>query len=122
MSGKLAVPPRVEAWRAAWQSGDAARVAALYAANATHESAKVAAATPSLGRSFLKGKAEIEAYALRAFARVHPLRFEIEAVNETESVSVVEYIRHAPAAEPMRVCEILRWRGKLLASVRVYHF
>jgi len=122
MTDKVPVPPRVEAWRAAWQSGDAARVAALYVANATHESAKVATAMPALGRTFLKGRAEIEAYALRAFARVHPLRFDIERVIETDSESIVEYVRHAPNVEPMRVCEILRWRGKLLSSVRVYHF
>ena len=117
-----AIPARVEAWRSAWQSGDASRVAALYGANAAHESAKVAIAMPALGRTFLKGKAEIEAYALRAFARVHPLRFDIDAVSETENLSVVEYTRHAPNSEPGRVCEILRWRGKLLSAVRVYHF
>lgn len=122
MSDKLPIPPRVETWRAAWQSGDAARVAALYTDTARHESAKVAAAMPALGRSFLKGKTEIEAYALRAFARVHPLRFDITGVVETDSTSIVEYIRHAPNAEPMRVCEVLGWRGKLLAVVRVYHF
>lgn len=122
MSDKVPVPARVEAWRAAWQSGDAARVAALYAADGRHESAKVAAALPALGRSHLQGKAEIEAYALRAFARVHPLRFVIESAIETETVSVVEYVRHARGTEPIRVCEIMHWRGKLLASVRVYHF
>jgi ketosteroid isomerase-like protein len=121
MTDKITVTARIEAWRAAWQSGDASRVAALYAANATHESAKVAVAMPALGRSFLKGKAEIEAYALRAFARVHPLRFDIQATTETEAVSVVEYIRHAPNAEPMRVCEVLEWHGKKLSAVRVYH-
>jgi hypothetical protein len=43
-------------------------------------------------------------------------------VSETENLSVVEYTRHAPNSEPGRVCEILRWRGKLLSAVRVYHF
>ena len=122
MSDKVAVPARVAAWRDAWQSGEAARVAALYAANGTHESAKVATTMTTPGRRQLRGKAEIEAYALRAFARVHPLRFDIEHVTETEDVSVVEYLRHAPDVEPMLVCEVLRWRGRLLASVRVYHF
>ena len=79
-------------------------------------------ALPALGRSFLKGRAEIEAYALRAFARVRPLRFDITGVIETEASSTVEYIRHAPNAEPMRVCEVLEWHGKLLSAVRVYHF
>jgi uncharacterized protein (TIGR02246 family) len=121
VSDKVTISPRVEAWLQAWQSGDASRVAALYAPDATHDSAKVALAMPGLGRSFLRGRAEIEAYALRAFARVHPLRFVIQSVAETETVSVVEYIRHAREAEPMRVCEVLHWRGKLLSAVRVYH-
>ncbi|MGE0657852.1 MAG: nuclear transport factor 2 family protein [Reyranellaceae bacterium] len=122
MSDGISVPPRVETWREAWQSGEAARVAALYAADGTHESAKVTTIMPAPGRPHLRGRAEIEAYALRAFARVHPLSFEIERVTETEDVSVVEYLRHAPDVEPMRVCEVLRWRGRRLASVRVYHF
>jgi hypothetical protein len=122
MSDELAITPRVEAWRAAWQSGDAARVAALYAVSATHDSAKVAVAMPGLGRSFLKGQAEIEAYALRAFGRVHPLRFDITRLLETDLTSTVEYIRHAPNAEPTRVCEVLEWRHGKLVAVRVYHF
>ena len=88
MSDKVAIPPRVEAWRSAWQSGDASCVAALYAPDATHDSAKVALAMPGLGRSFLRGRAEIEAYALRAFGRVHPLRFDIIRVSETELVQL----------------------------------
>lgn len=122
MSDKVAVSSRVEAWRSAWQSGDASRVAALYAPDATHESAKVAAAMPGLGRSFLRGRAEIEAYALRAFGRVHPLRFDITRVSETELASTVEYVRHAPNVEPMRVCEVLEWWHGQLTAVRVYHF
>lgn len=122
MSDKVAVPARVEAWRSAWQSGDASRVATLYAPDATHESAKVAVAMPGLGRSYLRGRAEIEAYALRAFGRVHPLRFDITRVSETELASTVEYVRHAPNAEPMRVCEVLEWWHAKLIAVRVYHF
>ena len=82
MSDKVTISPRVEAWLQAWQSGDASRVAALYAPDATHDSAKVALAMPGLGRSFLRGRAEIEAYALRAFGRVHPLRFDITRLTK----------------------------------------
>jgi len=122
VSDKVTISSRVDAWRSAWQSGDASRVAALYAPDATHDSAKVTAAMPGLGRSFLRGRAEIEAYALRAFGRVHPLRFDITKLVETDQSSTVEYVRHAPNAEPMRVCEVLEWwHGKLIA-VRVYHF
>ena len=122
MSDRVAVPPLVEAWRAAWQGGDARAVAALYASDGRHESAKVAAAMPELGRAWLTGPAEIEAYAARAFVRVHPLRFDIEDVSESADAATVEYVRHAPGVEPVRVCEVMRWRGGLLVSVRVYHF
>lgn len=118
----LKIPARIERWRRAWQSGDSREVAALYAADGEHESAKVAIAMPTLGRSALRGPAEIEAYARSAFTRVHPLRFDIVAVTETGETSVVEYWRHAPNAAPMRVCEVLQWRDELLTSVRVYHF
>lgn len=121
MSAMVVLSARVEAWRAAWQSGDAARVARLYAADARHESAKVALAMPGLGRSHLRGRAEIEAYALRAFGRVHPLRFDIVSLSETETTSTVEYLRHAPDAAPMLVRETLMWRGAALADVRVEH-
>jgi hypothetical protein len=121
MSGALS--PRVLRWREAWHSGDAERVAALYGADATHDSAKVAAAMPALGgRTALASRDEILAYAQKAFARVGWLRFEFLNVTESESLSAMEYLRTSGIdATPHRVVEILEWDGELLKAVRVYH-
>lgn len=121
MSGTISA--RVLKWRAAWQSGDAERVAALYAIDGTHDSAKVAAAMPEFdGRSALRGRDEIRAYATKAFARVGWLRFEFIHVVENETLSAMEYSRTTGNdAMPHRVVEILEWDGDLLKAVRVYH-
>ena len=78
----------------AWHSGDAERIAALYAADGTHDSAKVAAAMPELGgRTTLSGHDQILAYAHRAFARVGWLRFEFLNVVENANLAALEYLR-----------------------------
>lgn len=118
-----AASARVLAWRLAWHSGDAERVAALYAIDGTHDSAKVAAAMPELGgRTALRGRDEIRTYATKAFARVGWLRFEFVNLVESETLSAMEYWRTAGNdPTPHRVVEILEWNGDLLKAVRVYH-
>lgn len=121
MSGALSF--RVLAWREAWHSADAGRVAALYAPDGTHDSAKVAAAMPHLGgRTMLRGRDEIHAYATKAFARVGWLRFEFINVVESEGLSAMEYWRTAgDVAARHRVVEILEWNDGVLKAVRVFH-
>src|SRR5712692_1480434 len=60
-----ATSARVEAWKSAWESRDPATVAALYAPDATHESALIARLYPELGRLVLRGRHEIAEYARR---------------------------------------------------------
>lgn len=117
------ISARVLRWREAWHSGDAERVAALYTADGTHDSAKVAAAMPELGgRTTLSGRDEIRSYASKAFERVRWLRFEFLNVVESETLSAMEYLRTSGVdAAPHRVVEILEWDGDLLKAVRVYH-
>jgi hypothetical protein len=117
-----AISARVLGWRDAWHSGDADRVAVLYAADGTHDSAKVAATMPAQGgRTALSGRDEIRAYAARAFERVRWLRFEFLNVVETPALSAMEYLRTSGIdSTPQRVVEILEWDGGLLKAVRVY--
>lgn len=117
------ISARVLRWREAWHSGDAERVAALYAADGTHDSAKVAAAMPELGgRTALRGRDEIRSYAAQAFKRVGWLRFEFLNVVESDTLSAMEYLRTSGIdATAHRVVEILEWDGDLLKAVRVYH-
>jgi ketosteroid isomerase-like protein len=115
---------RVVGWKAAWESRDPARVVSLYAADATHASAKVAALRPELGRSELKGHAEIEDYAAAAFRRFTWLRFDLLTVTESGDRAAVEYLRHSnlDADQPSHVLELIEWRGGRIGAVRVFHF
>jgi hypothetical protein len=115
---------RVVGWKAAWESRDPARVVSLYAAVATHASAKVAALRPELGRSELKGHAEIEDYAAAAFRRFTWLRFDLLTVTESGDRAAVEYLRHSnlDADQPSHVLELIEWRGGRIGAVRVFHF
>ena len=115
--------PRVARWLAAWQGDDPQAVAALYASDCRHESARIAAAMPELGRSYLIGPGELREYAARAFERLAWRRFELAVLIETGEFSVLEYWRHTPLEPaPSRVCEVLQWRdGRLIRSC-AYHF
>ncbi len=120
----MATSGRVEAWKSAWESRDAAAVAALYAPDATHESALIAQIYPELGRLVLRGRHEIAVYARRGLARFTELRFEILTVTETGDRAAVEYRRHSnvDSANQPHVLELIEWRGDLISAVRVFHF
>ena len=115
---------RVVAWKKAWESRDPARVVALYARDATHASAKVTALRPELGRSYLRGHAEIEEYAAAAFRRFKWLRFDLLTVTESGDRAAIEYLRHSnlDADNPSHVLELLEWREGLIGGARVFHF
>ena len=122
---KPAASQRVLAWKHAWESRDPARVVALYAPNATHASAKVAALRPDLGRSELHGHNEIEEYARTAFTRFKKLDFELLTVTESGNRAAVEYLRHSDidGDQPAHVLELIEWGdGGLMSAVRVFHF
>lgn len=123
-SQETAPSARVEAWKAAWESRDPATVAALYAPDATHESALIARLYPELGRLSLHGRHEIAVYARRGLARFTELRFEILTVTESDDRAAVEYRRHSniDGANPVHVLELIEWRGDLISAVRVFHF
>ena len=115
---------RVEAWKLAWESRDAAAVAALYAPDATHESAVIKEVYPELGRPVLRGRHEIAVYARRGLGRFTELRFEIISVTESGNRAAVEYRRYSnvDTAKPKHVMELIEWRGDLIGAVRVFHF
>src|SRR5260370_5437775 len=89
----MSTSARVEAWRSAWESRDAATVAALYAPDAIHESALIAEIYPELGRLVLRGRHDIAVYARRGLARFSELRFEILTVTESGDRAAVEHLR-----------------------------
>lgn len=121
----VAASQRVLDWKHAWESREPPRVIALYAPDATHASAKVAALRPDLGRSELHGRGEIEEYARVAFTRFHELDFELLTVTESGNRAAVEYLRHSDVDgdNPAHVLELIEWgAGGLISAVRVFHF
>ena len=121
---RIPLSPRVVAWKNAWESRDPTQVVSLYARDASHASAKVAALRPELGRSELRGHPEIEEYAATAFRRFTWLRFELLTVTESSNRAAVEYLRHSnlDGDNPSHVLELLEWREGLINAVRVFHF
>ncbi|HEV2171257.1 MAG TPA: nuclear transport factor 2 family protein [Candidatus Binatus sp.] len=118
------VSARVEAWKAAWESRDPARVVALYTRDATHQSAMIAKLYPELKKLALQGHHEIGVYARRGLERYSELSFEILTVTESSDRAAVEYRRHSnlDGANPAHVLELIEWRDALISSVRVFHF
>lgn len=115
---------RVSRWQAAWQGADPDKVAALYAATATHASAGVKARLPELGAAELRGQEQIRLYAEKSFTLVKNIRFEILSVTTQGERDVVEYLRRSSidTGGPKHVAEILEWDGDKLIAVRVFHF
>src|SRR5271163_1732920 len=114
---------RIEAWKSAWESRDAARIVALYTRDATHQSALIARVYPELGRLSLQGHHEIAVYARRGLSHYTDLRFEILTITESGDRAAVEYRRHSnlDAANPAHVLELIEWRDALISAVRVFH-
>ncbi|HCX67813.1 nuclear transport factor 2 family protein [Parvibaculum sp.] len=121
------LPSMVAAWRAAWQSLDPDRVAALYASGATHMSNAVVKRV-NRPDGILTGPAEIRAYAAAVAKQIGSFRADITNVianEETDGGSAaVEYRRiiDGNEREQMRVVEILEWRDGKITACRVFHF
>ena len=114
---------RVEAWKAAWESRDVARIVAMYAPDATHTSELVPRILPEAEGTTCVGREQIAEYFRRALGRYRELRFELLTVTEDATRSAVEYRRHSDVdgGTPRHVLELLEWDGRRLAAVRVFH-
>jgi hypothetical protein len=119
-----AMSTRVDAWKAAWESRDVARIVAMYAPDATHASALVTRFLPEAEGAVCRGRAQIAEYFRRALGRYRELRFDLLTVTEDATRSAVEYHRQSDVdgATPKHVLELLEWRGDELGAVRVFHF
>lgn len=115
---------QVEKWKAAWESLDAEKVAAMRAPSARHQSAWIDRLYPELGRAELRGRDEIREYARRVFTRFTQIGFEILTVVEDATHAAVEYRRHSnvDGANPAYVLELLEWSGDVRTSVLVSIF
>src|SRR5262245_44341542 len=119
----VVLSPRLARWRAAWQSLDPARIRALYAAQAAHETPAVARALPGHRGNRLQGADEIGAFVNAACARLRALAFEPLRAFEDGATSVFEYRRtfNNDTAAAINVCEVIEWEGDQVIASRVYH-
>jgi uncharacterized protein (TIGR02246 family) len=117
------IPDMVARWKAAWESLDAERVAALYAEDGTHMSG-VVTERMGIADGTLRGRDAIRAYAAAARARLKNFRADIIDVVAGNGRASVEYWRvlDGDEAARTRTVEILEWRGGEITACRVFHF
>lgn len=108
------------AWFAAFNAHDLEMLLALYDEQAEHYSPKLKVHQPAT-HGLIKGKPALRAWWADAFKRLPQLHYElIQLTAEGEQV-FMEYLRHTPGEEDLRVGEVLVIKnGKIVAS-RVYH-
>ncbi|MCE9649458.1 MAG: nuclear transport factor 2 family protein [Parvibaculum sp.] len=117
------IPDMVARWKAAWESLDAERVAALYAEDGTHMSG-VVTERMGIADGTLRGRDAIRAYAAAARTRLKSFRADIIDVVAGDGRASVEYWRvlDGDEAARTRTVEILEWRGAEITACRVFHF
>lgn len=108
------------AWLEAFNKYDVDALVALYADDATHTSPKIRALHPESGGK-LRGRAAMSAWWRDSNARLPGLRYELTALTANEDRVFIEYIRHAPNADPMPVAEVFDIRAEKIVASRVYH-
>lgn len=108
------------AWFAAFNAHDIELLLVLYDESAEHYSPKLKVHKPETN-GLINGKSELRKWWTDAIKRLPQLHYElIQLTAEGEQV-FMEYIRHTPHEEDLRVGEVLVIRnGKIIAS-RVYH-
>ncbi|MGH7803543.1 MAG: nuclear transport factor 2 family protein [Candidatus Binatia bacterium] len=119
---EIALPKRIERWKAAWESSDVERILALYAAKCRHESALVPRLYPEAKGAILVGPKALRAYLERGVAWFTRVRFEVVSIVEDERRSAIEYRRHSDVdgGSPAHVLELLEWSGDEIRSAVVF--
>jgi len=114
---------RIERWKAAWESCDLDRIVALYSDDAEHSSRLVTDLFAELGRSTLRGKAEIREYVSRGLLWFVTVRIDVVSAMESGDRSAVEYRRSSNLdSTPAHVLELIDWSGDLIRSSTIFQF
>ena len=119
---KVELPERIERWKAAWESSDVARIAALYAEKCRHESALVPRLYPEAKGNVLVGAKALRAYLARGVTWFTGVRFEVLSFVEDGERSAIEYRRFSDVdgASPTHVLELIEWNGNKIRSAVVF--
>lgn len=107
-------------WLAAFNDHDVDALVALYADDATHTSPKIRALYPETGGKII-GKTALAAWWRGSNTRLPGLRYEATSMTANTERVFLEYLRHAPDADPMPVAEVFEIRDGHIVASRVYH-
>lgn len=119
---ELDAPPRVQRWKAAWESRDANQIVSLYVADCRHHSPRIALLMPEFVETGLTTLDQIRMYAVKSIQQLPALLITILSLTADQERSVIEYeLRTAPDAKEFEhVVEIIEWTGDKIREARVF--
>lgn len=107
-------------WFDAFNTQDLGKLLKLYHDEAQHYSPKLKSRRPET-EGLIKGKEALRNWWQDAFDRLPGLRYEVKKLTADNEQVFMEYIRHAPGEEDLRVGEVLQIENGLIVFSRVYH-
>lgn len=107
-------------WFAAFNAQNLEALLALYDDAAEHYSPKLKIRQPQT-QGLIKGKAALQAWWQDAFERLPQMHYQVMRLTADEEQVFMEYIRHVPGEEDLKVGEVLEIRNELIVFSRVYH-
>ena len=107
-------------WLTAFNARHLDALLVLYADDAVHESPKLRVRDPE-SRGLIRGKNALHAWWRDAMDRLPQLRYEELHLTASDNRVFMEYVRHNPGEEDMRVAEVLVVKDGLIVSSHVYH-
>jgi len=107
-------------WLNAFNEHDVENLLALYDEDAVHYSPKLKIWQPETN-GLIKGKQALRNWWADAFERLPELKYEIIELTADDQQVFMEYIRHTPGEEDLRVGEVLVIQNGWIMASRVYH-
>jgi limonene-1,2-epoxide hydrolase len=107
-------------WFAAFNAHDLEALLSLYDEQARHFSPKLKIRHPETN-GLIEGKPALRAWWKDAFERLPELNYEVQRLTADEGQVFMEYLRHVPGEETLRVGEVLEIQQGRIVFSRVYH-
>jgi len=108
------------AWFDAFNSHNLGQLLDLYHDDAEHYSPKLKIRHPET-KGLIKGKQALRTWWQDAFDRLPSLRYEVISLTANNDRVFMEYLRHVPGEEDLRVGEVLEIKNNKIIASRVYH-
>ena len=107
-------------WIEAFNTKQLENLLSLYHTQAEHYSPKLKLRLPETN-GLIKGKSALRVWWTDAFTRLPQLHYELLQLTADGEQVLMEYIRHVPGEEDLRVGEVLVIKNKKIVASRVYH-